>query len=775
MWLPALWNSAAAQSDADTTTTDQVVRRIRFVGNHNVSDNTLETLIRTHTNREFLGIPRFTPWYFIWRLTHKFGEPPALLDTSTVATDIERIKTYYQSIGFLDAGVDTTIVEFRTNRVEVSFIIDEGRQSVLRTLTYEGMPAFDERNLLQNFYADSRLTREQINDSTYAVNRDFTYQALTDERNRIINFLKDHGYAAVQRDSVMALVKKDSTEQHQLDVLFRVKPGHIYHFGDMQISLAGPEGTGEYPQTDTLTGKPFTENNRKIYLKKQPSAQTKFSLLTDQLLFKPGQVYNNTLYLRTVNEFQNLGMLNIRKFGLSESGGLPDYSQENLPVVFELQTRPRHQLSTEFFGMERYGFGAGMGVTYTNNNLFGKAENLQLGLNGNFEYVSSSTLNEINYSDSTSVGASVFQSYEARIDYSVPRLNFPFAFLDKNLLFTNARTRYSLMYTQSNQLNFNINADIRFNLRYEVTHNDQFSSYLDLVELDWLDTTPTPEFNRSLEEQFGKDSFELKRIKEDFRPQFSSVIRYTLRDNDTDIIKRDHGHYAEYTISAGGNIPYLVDRFFVTPDTLEGNLPSLFYISGNSLSYSRFFKLSADYRKYIPIGNEAIFAYRVFGGFEHPYGQNKSIPLNQRFFAGGSNDIRGWAPYRLGPGGIPPNKVSINGGEIKLAAFTEVRQTFLHNVLSADWIAAWFNDAGNVWYGPANNFRGQDSQQLLDEGKFYFDRFYKQVAVSTGLGLRLDWDYVVARFDFAFRAHDLQAGWFNNKQLYFSFGIGHSF
>ena len=55
------------------------------------------------------------------------------------------------------------------------------------------------------------------------------------------------------------------------------------------------------------------------------------------------------------------------------------------------------------------------------------------------------------------------------------------------------------------------------------------------------------------------------------------------------------------------------------------------------------------------------------------------------------------------------------------------------------------------------------------------DEFYKQIAVGSGLGIRLDWEYVVVRFDFAFRVHDLQLGWFENWHPNFSFGIGHSF
>tara|TARA_R100000005_G_C4957115_1_gene175259 strand:- start:77 stop:1042 length:966 start_codon:yes stop_codon:yes gene_type:complete len=321
-------------------------------------------------------------------------------------------------------------------------------------------------------------------------------------------------------------------------------------------------------------------------------------------------------------------------------------------------------------------------------------------------------------------------------------------------------------------------------MRYEVNHTQKFSSFLDLIELDLVDTNPSDSYIRNLRNEFGTDTlqdgtivdaFELQRILEDFNPQVSSIVRYTFRSQNTDLIKRNRGYFSEYSFSIGGNIPYAIDNYLSTPDTLEGNLPSLFGLSENNLSYSRFIKLSADYRRYYPISNSGVFAWRLFGGFAQPYGGSTSIPLNRRFFAGGSNDIRGWAPFQLGPGDISTDNVNIPGGEIKLAAFTEIRQTFIRDFLGANWMAALYMDAGNVWYGPENDFRDQNNQDRLERGRFRFDNFYNQVAVGSGPGLRLDWEYVVVRFDFTFRLHDLQAGWLNNKQLYFSFGIGHSF
>ncbi|HET6528900.1 MAG TPA: POTRA domain-containing protein, partial [Balneolaceae bacterium] len=312
--------AVAQNSPALSDTTDKVVRSIRFVGNEHVSDNTLEELIRTHTNREFLGIPRFTPWYFIWQLTGTFGEPPALLNHATVVNDIERIEQYYQSIGFLNAAVDTSIVEFKEDRVEVSFLISEGHPFTIKTLRYTGMPQFKDSTKVPNFLKESPLTSKPLNDSTYLVNERYSENSLTQERLRIINFLKNNGYAAVQRDSVNVLIKTDSTNQYRLHALFAIDSGQKYTFGDLYISLAGPGDEINYQEKDTVSRAPVTKGDNSIYLRKEKSAQTDFSLLTDQILFTPGATFNNALYIRTINEFQNLGMLTVNQFGLSKDG-----------------------------------------------------------------------------------------------------------------------------------------------------------------------------------------------------------------------------------------------------------------------------------------------------------------------------------------------------------------------------------------------------------------------------------------------------------------------
>ncbi len=742
-------SKAGAVADEGNDDDDRRIRRVRFVGNQAFSTGELRAIVRTRPNRQFLGIPGLTFWYQLHRISSRIGEPPSQLDRTVLERDIERLDNFYESKGFRDAVIDTNITYFDRERVEVSFIIREGRQSRIRKIYYSGMPEIGSDDELHNFYRNSDIVTGVINDTSFRSGQAFTYEKIAEERNRIITHLRNSGYASVTRDSVIAVVREDTVQTLELDVLFRVFPGRIYQFGDVHVELRGPGREFDQVRQDTLTGPPHTREPYKIVVHVDESAKTRTGLIARQLLFQPGSRYDNSAYRNSVNQFQNLGMLVVNQFGLTPDGSLPDYSNEVLPVYIRMQTLPKHRIQLDFFGMRRLGFGAGAGVRYINNNLFQGAENFEVGVQGNFELV----------------GGTLLNSTELSTAYTVPRLNFPFHSLDQTPFFLNASTRYRFSWAQSRQENFTINANFRFNNQFEVRHRPQMASLLDLIELDWLDASATSEFERNLRERF--DDIIVERILEDFNPQFSSIIRYTIRYARTDLIKRDYGFFSESSIELGGTIPYLMDRFIFEPGDVQGTVPSL-SLSDSTLTYSQFVRVSFDYRNYTPILANGTFAWRAYAGYAHAFGVTRQIPLNRRFFAGGSNDIRGWPPLRLGPADLDASagEVPINGGDLKLAGFLEYRHILFHNFLSTNWGIAGFTDFGNIWYGTRSTF---------DEGKFRFDEFYNQIAVGSGFGLRLDWEYLVFRIDIAYRVHDLQRGWFNNSNPYWHFGIGHSF
>lgn len=744
-----------AQTEGQQGSTNLQIKQVRFTGNEAISSSLLETITRTRTNREFLGIPGFTPWYWLWKLNSNIGEAPYYLNHLTVGEDIERIKTYYESQGYFNTQVDTSIIEFSKGEVEVSFLINEGSSSYLRTMIYSGLPDTFGRKKRKQFFNESELLREKINDTTFSVERNFTFEKVSSERDRIVNFLKNNGYASVVKDSIKFFLKRDTTDLRILDALINIRHGRQYTFGDTFISLSGPTEYGDFDQGDTLRyNNSDKDSTYFIHIQKSSASQTNSSLLAEQLSYKGGDLFSNRDYLNSLRNFQNVGIFNIRRYALSESGARPNFEADTtLPVLFDLQAVSKHNIKLNLFGFQRYGYGTGLGLTYQNRNLFRNAERLEVGLNGSFEYAEFGGNSQL------------LSSRDATISYSEPRLNFPLGRLNDVAFFENSRTNYQIRYSQVNQINFDINANVGFNLQYEVNHTPTVSSSLNLLDIEWLDVEASQRFIDEVNDRDNLTELQKAFILDDFTPKINSVLAYTYRDVNTDVIQHNRGYYFESVLEFGGNLPYLVDNYANTSNAVDGSI-QLF--GGSTLGYSQYVKLSLDYRKYTSLQDNMVIAWRGFAGWAIPYGISNNVPLTRRFFAGGSNDIRGWAPGILGPGPSQTLQSSVtNGGEIKLAAFAEIRQELSPAFLSTRWVLAYFADAGNIWNGP---------QTPIGQGRFNASTFYKEIAVSSGIGIRLDWEYLILRIDSAFRLHEpTSENWFTNGNLYWSFGIGHSF
>lgn len=739
-------------------TTRLVVRRIRFAGNENATRSFLWRTMRTRPNREFLSIPGFTPWYWMWKRNPKRGEPPSYVVKSLLARDLERIKAYYINNGFFDVQVIPRVTEFEKGKAEVSFEIKENLPSSVRSINFRGFPSEIDSKTLKRFLRAAPVQKKLVSDSSYVVNRRYSADFINSEQNRLVNFLRDHGYAAVTRDSVKAQVTRSDNDENLLNVTFDIKKGPKYTFGNVYVRISNPVvPPAAAPVLDTI--RVAADAAGAIIVQKDQKQGIRNYVIANQIRIPPGGAFSQAAFLETTNRFQGIRSLRLKRFNLSEDGSLPDYTTDTvLPAFFELSTVPKYQLGAELFGMQRVGFGAGAGLRFSNNNLFHRAHRLEFGVNGNFEYVSQTN--------------QLLQSLDASIDYVVPNLSFPFNWLDDRNPFLFSETQFQIGAAKVKQINFDVNANVKFNWRFNLTHSRSMNSSIDFMELDLLDAEPTPAFLTELDELVlsGRiDQLQRNLILNDYNPQANSAFRYTWRDVTTNVVQRNSGHFFEYAAEISGNLPYLSDRFIVTPGTIEGHLPS-FVGSANNLVYSQFVKFSGDHRNYIPVNEATVLAIRLFGGYAYPFAGNLQLPINRRFFAGGSNDIRGWFPLRLGPGAFQ-DQSAINGGEIKLLTSLEIRETVARDFLSSNWILTLFSDAGNVWQNPRT--------ATLPEAAFRFDRFYNQIAVGGGYGLRIDWEFVVFRIEMAYRVHDLAEGWFKQTRILkdgtVQFGIGHAF
>lgn len=82
-------------------------------------------------------------------------------------------------------------------------------------------------------------------------------------------------------------------------------------------------------------------------------------------------------------------------------------------------------------------------------------------------------------------------------------------------------------------------------------------------------------------------------------------------------------------------------------------------------------------------------------------------------------------------------------GDIRLDLNVEYRTKMFWKFEMAAYV-----DAGNIWTMHKDKDR--------ENANFDFARFYKEIAVSYGLGLRLDFDFFLLRFDTGMKAYDPQ-------------------
>jgi outer membrane protein assembly factor BamA len=135
-----------------------------------------------------------------------------------------------------------------------------------------------------------------------------------------------------------------------------------------------------------------------------------------------------------------------------------------------------------------------------------------------------------------------------------------------------------------------------------------------------------------------------------------------------------------------------------------------------------------------------IWANRLNFGYGYAYGNSTSLPFVRQFFAGGSNDIRAFPARSLGPGTSRIESTETyadQSGDVKAMFNTELRfklVSVLHGAL--------FADAGNVW------LRQEDPNK--PGSGFEFKNVLKEMAVGTGVGLRVDATIFVIRLDVAF-------------------------
>ena len=235
----------------------------------------------------------------------------------------------------------------------------------------------------------------------------------------------------------------------------------------------------------------------------------------------------------------------------------------------------------------------------------------------------------------------------------------------------------------------------------------------------------------------------------------NAILRYNYEDlfimkSGAGLTYNDGVNAVRANIEASGNILNGLSKAFRFKQNAIGQY-TLF-----NIAYAQYAKFDIDYTHLFLFDSRNTLAAHTELGIAWPYGNSSVLPFEKRYFSGGANTVRGWGVRELGPGkyrGTDGRIDFINHtGDVKLTLNLEYR-TYLFWKLNG----AAFIDAGNIW--TLRNYAEQPG------GQFKMNTFYKQIAVAYGLGLRLNFDYFILRFDAGMKAINPA---YRNKEEHFA-------
>lgn len=727
-----------------------------------LTDEELEEQLRTRSNRRFLGIPGITPGRWIYdlggdgdgalaRAFRRAGEAPALFDPIGVDTDRERLIALFRQEGFRAARVTTTIdtLDVDPLRLRVTFDVAAGPPTALRMVRYEGLDRLtdDER---MAWAGAARLNLRPVDAEPLVFQAEghrFSERELLEERRALLDFLRSRGFARVGRDSIQAVVfglpggDVEGTPPDSVDVTFRVQTGRRFVFGDLVLDVNGPEEDAPL-RADTVA---LGDGEVRTQIRGERRLSPR--LLRRALRVTPGTLYDVRDLLETKRRLERTGVFAFSEITTLSPSASPD-GRPRMPHRIALRTRPRHTFRLEGFVLQRTGLlGAeteelalGAGTAYRNLNVFGGGEAFTLRTTGSVAG---------DFADG-------FPTVQAEVgtSLSLPGLLPPLGGVERALAPDDARTRLSLSLLTARRSNLGvlIRGRATLGVRYDIQHTPSLASFLDVIDFGLSDPDTLDGFSARFL-SFVDDPVARQFVLEDYtRPQVNNAFRYTLRSITADPFRRDRGRSVEVSLEAGGHVSSLLDRWVFTPDSTEGSLPGLPLFGGdasNRLEYRPYVRGQFDARRYLPRGR-ATYAGKLIAGAALATGQSPVVPFDRRFYAGGASSIRGFRLRSLGPGRVDAEGAFVQGGDIKLELSAEARYVVIRPLFNADWQAAAFVDAGNVWFGPRNP--GDP------DGQFEAGRFYRELGVGAGLGLRIAWDYLILRFDLAWPVHSPISG-----------------
>ena len=643
---------------------------------------------------------------------YKFGEKPQTYDTTAVIKTVKQFKLYLNKKGYYHPKIKVIVKKYR-KKSDIIYKIYPGIPHIIANVKYN-FP----NDTLKKLISENPKMRIKVGNIL-----DLDY--LNKYRKKLADFLKNNGYYFFIKDYISYTIDtigkpfkayitvnfyKMKNKNNLIYKPWKIK--NIYIFSD-------------YNSTEALQNPYYFKNFDTIPLSSRLGYEY-FFVRKSEFIVKPQRIMNelyiypNTLYnfssvkktYRHLSKFKIYKLINIQFNPI-------DSQKHYLNCNITLNPTKKQSITTEIEGTNNSGnLGIALNLKYTHRNVFHGGEILQLKAQTAIE-------RQTSFSNTSKYANFNTQTYSFDVKLTLPRLLTIFkqsAFIARS----NPKTIITGSFIYENRPEY-IRTIALTNLDYYWKSSPFMSNYLTIVRINYVKVFSIADFFRNW--------IETNLLKESYENHFITGAKYNIILSNQG--QKGNNYYINFNFGFSGIGLYYFYKKILKDTARTITLP------GFDIPFSQFIKTDADIRYYIKRnGNTLIF--RQFIGVAVPFGNSRLIPSGEQYFAGGANDIRAWQVRALGPGSykLPENIPYPNElGDIKIETNSEYR-FILYKFLEG----AFFFDVGNIW--------SINKKDTRPEAIFQWNRFYKELAVGTGIGLRLNFKFIVLRADLGMKLRD---------------------
>lgn len=654
-----------------------------------------------------------TKW--INKILRKMGDAPRIYDARVAEETRMQILGAVQNKGYLGAQVSLE-EKIKKNKLDTYYRISSGKPYIISSIDYN-VEDYVIRDLLMNDSIHSGLK----------VGERFDVNQLEEERNKITQFLLNRGYYRFNKDYIT--FQADTVNgTYRIDLTMNIGLNNMPNSSETSLHRQYSIRNVNY-----LMDVDFSPNNG---VNLDTMSYGGINILYDKKLFlRPGvidshnrivsgKLYSNRDVMSTYSSLSRLGILKYSNIRFVEH---LENDSAYLDAFVSLSKNKNKMLSFQVEGTNSAGdLGAAASVTYTHRNLFKGSETFTIKVRGAYEAVTG--LEGYANNNYTEYGV------ESSLDF--PEFMFPFLTSDFKKR-VNAKSEVSIKY------NWQIRPEFERTLAsaawsYRWNSGRRANHRLDVLDINYI---YMPYRSNTFIEYLNYMDEVNPLLRYSYEDLFIVRLGYTYTYNSAGVTTQQTAKKSSYSIrfniEESGNLIYGFSKL-IHKKPSDGES----FRMGN-ISFAQYVKTDFDFAKNIMIDDRNSLVFHIATGVAIPYGNSKSLPFEKLYFTGGANSVRGWSVRSLGPGRYHGNSGSLDyvnhTGDIKLDLNVEYRTHLFWKLNGAAFI-----DAGNVWT--------LKSRYSDDTGQFAFNRFYKEIAVSYGLGVRFDLDFLILRFDGGMKA-----------------------